>query len=237
MNPFSLMTIGLLLGMEHALDADHVVAVSTIVSESRSLRRSLVIGVVWGIGHTATLLLVGLVVLLFGIAVPPWAALSAEFLVGLILILLGIQILWKYKKKRIHAHVHRHSDELHIHFHAHEATDAHTHDEPDAHAHEHQGPHVRKPLFVGMVHGLAGSAALLVLVLSTIRSPLTGVLYILTFGLGSIVGMLTVSALIGLPFLLTRGRFERLHGGARVLAGLLSIGIGCSTMLQILSLW
>ncbi len=214
MNPFSLMTIGLLLGMEHALDADHVVAVSTIVSESRSLRRSLVIGVVWGIGHTATLLLV-----------------------GLILILLGIQILWKYKKKRIHAHVHRHSDELHIHFHAHEATETHTHDEPDAHAHEHQGPHVRKPLFVGMVHGLAGSAALLVLVLSTIRSPLTGVLYILTFGLGSIVGMLTVSALIGLPFLLTRGRFERLHGGARVLAGLLSIGIGCSTMLQILSLW
>jgi len=229
MNPFPLMTVGLLLGMEHALDADHVVAVSTIVSETRSLVRSLIIGIVWGIGHTATLLVVGLVVLFFGVAVPPWVTLSAEFLVALILILLGVQILWKYKKKRIHAHYHRHSDETHIHFHAHEATEAHTH--------EHQGSHVRKPLLVGMVHGLAGSAALLVLVLSTIRSPLTGILYILTFGLGSIVGMLTVSALIGLPFLLTLGRFERLHGGARVLAGLLSIGIGCSTMLQILSVW
>ncbi len=229
MNPFPLMTVGLLLGMEHALDADHVVAVSTIVSETRSLIQSLIIGIVWGIGHTATLLVVGLVVLLFGVAVPPWVALSAEVLVGLILILLGVQILWKYKRKRIHAHYHRHSDETHIHFHAHEATEAHTH--------EHQAPHVRKPLLVGMVHGLAGSVALLVLVLSTIRSPLMGVLYILTFGLGSIVGMLTVSALVGLPFLLTLGRFERLHRGARVLAGLLSIGIGCSTALQILSLW
>lgn len=229
MNPFPLMTVGLLLGMEHALDADHVVAVSTIVSETRSLIRSLIIGIVWGIGHTATLLVVGLVVLQFGVAVPPWVALSAEFLVGLILILLGVQMLWKYKRKRIHAHYHRHSDETHIHFHTHEATEAHTH--------EHQEPHVRKPLLVGMVHGLAGSVALLVLVLSTIRSPLMGVLYILTFGLGSIVGMLTVSTLIGLPFLLTLGRFERLHSGARVLAGLLSIGIGCSTMLQILSLW
>ncbi len=229
MNTLPLMTFGLLLGMEHALDADHVVAVSTIVSESRSLLRSLLIGVVWGIGHTLTLLVVGLVVLLFGIALPPWVASSAEFLVGLILILLGMQILWRYNAKRIHAHYHDHGDGMHIHFHAHEATDAHTH--------EHQGPHVRKPLLVGMVHGFAGSAALLVLVLSTIRSPLTGVFYILTFGLGSIVGMLTVSALIGLPFLFTLGRFQRLHGGARVLAGLLSIGIGFSTMLQILPLW
>lgn len=229
MNPFPLMTVGLLLGMEHALDADHVVAVSTIVSESRNLLRSLVIGIVWGIGHTATLLLVGLVVLFLGIAVPPWVALSAEFLVGLILILLGMQILWRYKTKRIHVHYHDHGDGMHIHFHAHDATDAHTHG--------HQEPHIRKPLLVGMVHGFAGSAALLVLVLSTIQSPLTGVLYILTFGLGSIVGMLAVSALIGLPFLFTVGRFQRLHGGARVLAGLLSIGIGCSTMLQTLPLW
>jgi sulfite exporter TauE/SafE len=229
MNPFPLLTVGLLLGMEHALDADHVVAVSTIVSESRSLLRSLLVGVVWGIGHTVTLLLVGLVVLFLGIAVPSWVALSAEFLVGLILILLGVQILWRYNTKRVHAHYHDHGDGMHIHFHAHEAT--------DAHSHRHEGPRVRKPLLVGMVHGFAGSAALLVLVLSTIQSPLTGVLYILIFGLGSIVGMLAVSALIGLPFLFTLGRFQRLHGGARVLAGLLSIGIGFSTMLQILPLW
>lgn len=229
MNFLSLMTLGLLLGMEHALDADHVVAISTIVSESRSLFRSLLIGVLWGIGHTATLLVVGLLVLYLRIPVPFWVAFSAELVVGLILILLGLQILWKHNKRRIHAHSHRHGDALHIHFHAHETTAAHTH--------EHGGPHGRKSLLVGAVHGLAGSAALMLLVLSTIRSPLIGGFYILMFGLGSILGMLAVSALIGLPFLLTLGRFQRLHAGARVLAGVLSIAVGFSISLKTYWLW
>ncbi|MFQ5656231.1 MAG: sulfite exporter TauE/SafE family protein [Candidatus Methylomirabilales bacterium] len=225
----ALMAVGLLLGMGHALDADHVVAVSTIVSESRSLLRSLLIGVVWGIGHTATLLVVGLFVLFFGITPPPWVAISAEFLVGLILIILGVQILWRYSKKRIYAHYHDHGDGIHIHFHTHEVTQGHTH--------EHHGPHTRKPLFVGAVHGLAGSAAVMLLVLSTIQSPLLGALCILTFGLGSILGMLVVSALIGFPFLLTAGRFQRLHAGARVVAGLVSIAVGCSISVESFRLW
>lgn len=223
------VAFGLFLGMEHALDADHVVAVSTIVSESRSVPRSLLIGMVWGIGHAAALLLVGLLVLFFGIALPPWVAFSAEFLVGFVLILLGAQILWKYQKKRVHAHFHRHGDETHIHFHAHEATEAHTH--------EHRGAHMRKPLFVGAAHGLAGSAAVMLLVLSTIRSPLVGVLYILAFGLGSILGMVTVSALIGLPFLFTLGRFQHLHRAARLIAGLCSIILGCWISAETFWLW
>lgn len=224
-----MMGLGLLLGMEHALDADHVVAISTIVSKSRSLLRSLFIGILWGIGHTATLLVVGLLVLYLRIPVPQWVAFSAEMGVGLILVLLGLQILWKHNKRRIHAHFHRHSDTVHIHFHAHGTTEAHTH--------EHEGPHGRTPLLVGAVHGLAGSAALMLLVLSTIRSPLIGGFYILMFGLGSILGMLAVSALIGLPFLLTLGRFQRLHAGARVLAGVLSIAVGSSISLKTLWLW
>lgn len=224
MSLYTLMAFGLLLGMEHAMDADHVVAVSTIVSESRTLLRSLVVGIVWGIGHTAALLLVGLFILCFQVTVPPSFALSAELMAGLILISLGIQILWKYKKKQIHAHLHRHGTGMHIHFHAHEMTEDHTH--------EHEGPHVRKPLLVGAVHGLAGSAAVMLLVLSTVRSPLIGVLYILIFGLGSILGMLTVSALVGLPFLLTAGRAQRLHGGAKILAGLFSIALGCFVSLK-----
>jgi len=225
----ALMVFGLLLGMGHALDADHVVAVSTIVSESRSLLRSLLIGVVWGIGHTATLLIVGLFALFFGLNPPPWVAISAEFLVGLILIILGIQILWRYNKKRTHAHYHDHGDGIHIHFHAHEVTEGHTH--------EHHGPHTRKPLFVGVVHGLAGSGAVMLLVLGTIQDPLAGALYIITFGLGSILGMLAVSALIGLPFLLTAGRFQGLHAGARVVAGLVSIAVGCSISLEPILPW
>ncbi len=223
------MAFGLFLGMEHALDADHVVAVSAIVSESRSLFRSLLIGIVWGIGHTATLLVVGLFLLFFGITPPPWVAFSAEFLVGIILILLGVQILWKYNRKRTHAHFHRHGDEVHIHFHSHEVTDAHTH--------EHHGPRMRKPLFVGLAHGVAGSAALMLVVLSKIQSPFVGVFYILAFGLGSILGMLVISVFIGLPFLLTVGRFQRFHAGARLAAGFLSIVLGCSISLETLWLW
>lgn len=226
MDPLTLMAFGVFLGMEHAMDADHVVAVSTIVSESRNLLRSLLVGIFWGIGHTATLLVVGLIVLFFGITPPPWLAVSAEFLVGIILIILGVQILWKYSKRRIHAHLHRHGDEMHIHFHAHEAT--------QAHAHEHHKPSVRRPLVVGLAHGLAGSAALMLLVLGTIQSRLIGALYIVSFGLGSILGMLTVSALIGLPFLFTMGRFQQLHAGARVLAGLVSIAVGCSISLELI---
>lgn len=225
----TLMVFGLFFGIEHAMDADHVVAVSTIVSESRSLPRSLLIGVLWGIGHTATLLVVGLIILFFRITPPPWLAVSAELLVGVILIILGIQILWKHGKRRIHAHLHRHGDEMHIHFHAHGATQAHTH--------EHHKPSVRRPLLVGLAHGLAGSAALMLLVLGTIQSRLIGALYIVSFGLGSIMGMLAVSALIGLPFLFTMGRFQGLHTGARALAGLASIAVGCSISLKLIWPW
>ncbi|MFQ5803478.1 MAG: sulfite exporter TauE/SafE family protein [Candidatus Methylomirabilales bacterium] len=223
------MAFGLSLGMEHALDADHVVAISTIVSESRSLFRSLLIGIVWGIGHTATLLVVGLFLLFFRITPPPWVAFSAEFLVGIVLILLGVQILWKYNKKRTHVHFHHHGDEMHIHFHSHEAT--------DAHAHEHHEPHMRKPLFVGLAHGVAGSGALMLVVLSKIQSALMGAFYILAFGLGSILGMLAISVFIGLPFLLTVGRFQRFHAGARLVAGLLSIVLGFSISFETLWLW
>lgn len=223
------VVFGLFLGMEHALDADHVVAVSAIVSESRSVPRSLLIGLVWGIGHTAALLLVGLFILFFGITVPPWVALSAEFLVGLVLILLGAQILWKYKKRRVHAHFHQHGDETHIHFHAHETT--------ETHIHEHHGAHMRKPLLVGAAHGLAGSAAVMLLVLGSIRSPLAGALYVFAFSLGSILGMGATSALIGLPFLLTRGRFQRFHRTARLVAGLCSIILGCWISVGTFRLW
>ncbi len=216
---------GFLLGMEHALDADHVVAVSTMVSHSRSFWRSSLIGIVWGIGHTLTLLMVGLIVLLFKVNIPEGWALSMEFLVGVVLVALGVQILWQYQRKRVHAHVHSHGGELHVHFHSHAIGEGHDHD--------HHPSHLRKPLLVGMIHGLAGSAALMLLVLTTVRSASEGLLFILIFGVGSTCGMLLMSTLVALPFTLTAVRFQRINEAVRIVAGVVSISLGGSIVIEI----
>jgi ABC-type nickel/cobalt efflux system permease component RcnA len=216
---------GFILGMEHALDADHVVAVSTIVSHSRSLWRSSLIGIVWGVGHTLTLLMVGLIVLLFKVNIPESWALSMEFLVGVVLVALGGQILWHYRRKKVHAHVHSHDGEVHVHFHSHALGQGHDH--------EHSPSRLRKPLLVGMIHGLAGSAALMLLVLTTVRSTPQGLLFLFIFGVGSICGMLLMSTLVALPFALTAARFQGINEAVRIVAGVVSIVLGSSIMIEI----
>lgn len=216
---------GFVLGIEHALDADHVMAVSTIVSHSRSLWRSSLIGIFWGIGHTLTLVIVGFIVLLFKVKIPERWALSMEFLVGMVLIVLGGQILWQYRRKRVHTHVHSHDGEVHVHFHSHALGEDHDHDHPSS--------HLRKPLLIGMIHGLAGSGALMLLVLTTVRSASQGLLFILLFGGGSICGMLLMSTLVALPFTLTAARFQRINEVVRIAAGVVSIVLGSSIMVEI----
>lgn len=212
--------LGFLLGIKHALDADHLIAVSTIVSEQRSLRWASLIGVFWGLGHTMTLFAVGLLVIGLRLTIPSRVALGLEFLVALMLIALGINILWRsFQADRLHLHAHAHSPETHTHFHLHG-------EQQEVHAHPHPFQSMRKPFFVGMVHGLAGSAALMLLVLSTIPSPLAGLVYILIFGIGSVGGMLLLSSLIGLPFILTASRFTLLNGWIRLIAGLASAAFG-----------
>lgn len=204
--------LGITLGLVHALDADHVVAVSTIVSENRGLKRASVIGVFWGLGHTITLLFTGLIVLVLATSIPQTLALSFEFMVGIVLILLGLSVIRKALGRFKHVHPHSHDGKMHIHFHNHSKT--------ESHSHEH------KSLLVGMLHGLAGSATLTLLVLSSIGSILEGLAYILAFGLGSILGMLIISMLVGLPFALTSARFVRWNLRIRLMAGFLSIALG-----------
>lgn len=220
------LLLGLVLGMQHALDADHLVAVSTIVSRHRNPFRAGLVGMFWGIGHTATLLMAGLAVIIFRLTIPDRLALSMEFLVGIVLVTLGAQILWQYRVRRVHAHRHRHEEEQepHLHFHSHA-------DSPE-HGHEHLTSR-RKSLLVGMIHGMAGSAALMLIVLGTINSAWEGVAYILLFGAGSIAGMMAVSMLIGLPFALSAGRFTALNSGIRLAAGALSIALGFMVMYEI----
>lgn len=223
----ALLGLGLILGIKHALDPDHIVAVSTIVSEQKSLVRSSLVGAFWGAGHTTTLFLIGLAVILLKFTIPDRVALGMEFGVALMLILLGSNLLLQLRRgRRLHLHAHEHDGNVHLHLHLHKG-DAQDHDHP------HLLKSGLKPFLVGLVHGAAGSAGLMLLVLTTIPSPLAGVLYILIFGLGSMVGMLVVSSAISLPFLITARRFAEFEAKVRGLAGAVSIAFGLFLAWQI----
>ena len=218
---FSILGLGFILGLKHALDADHLVAVSTIVSERKGFWSSSIVGALWGLGHTASLLIVGLVVIAFHFQIPDKIAMGMEFCVALMLVILGANVLWKVKKgATFHLHTHEHHHHLHIHPHLHEPVQSHT---PLSH---HQPSKVgKKPFFIGMVHGMAGSAALMLVVLATISSRVLALVYIGIFGFGSVGGMFLMSALIGLPFSIT-SKHEKLNRIIRTSAGVISLCFG-----------
>ncbi len=224
MNP-GLLLLGFLLGMRHALESDHLAAVASLATRSRSLGETIRQGAVWGLGHTLTLFLFGAVVLVTDRLVPEQLARGLEFAVGLMLLALGLDVLRRLRRERLHIHPHRHADgTLHLHLHAREAS--HRHD------HAHPGFPLRA-LVVGMMHGMAGSAALILLTLKTVQSPLTGLLYIALFGLGSMAGMAAVSTVIAIPLRLSSQRMQRLHQGLTALVGVVTLGIGGHLVWQI----
>jgi sulfite exporter TauE/SafE len=224
----SLLGLGFVLGLKHALDADHLAAVSTIATEKRNLLSSSLTGVWWGLGHTISLLIAGVLVMLLHVQIGPRAEKSLEFFVGLMLIVLGVNALRKLVRGgKVHTHAHEHGGHWHVHPHIH---DKKKHDVP----HTHHGLRVgARPLLIGMVHGMAGSAALTLLVLATISSTLVGFLYILIFGVGSIGGMAIMSVLFALPSKLSAQRFSTLNLLFRGVAGLASLGLGAFTVYQI----
>ncbi|MEP7213905.1 MAG: urease accessory protein [Acidobacteriota bacterium] len=214
---FSVLVFGFLLGLRHATEADHLAAVSTIVSERKNLFASSIVGGLWGLGHTISLFLVALVVIFMKLKISPELETKLEAIVGGMLILLGLNVLRKLlQSKKIHVHEHDHGVRPHVHL--------HVHGEEKAEA-PHHGFSPRS-VIVGMVHGLAGSGALMFIILPLIPSPLIAMLYVLIFGIGSIGGMMAMSFLIGLPFHFTANRFEILNKGIRLLAGVFSLGLG-----------
>ncbi len=223
---FALLGLGLVFGLKHAIEADHVVAVSTIVSEHRSVYRSALVGGLWGVGHTVSLVLVGVVVLGFRIAIPANVAKWLEFGVALMIITLGALAVMRVLRQRadVHLHEHSHDGQSHVHIHFHENQTQHQAISP---SHSHVISQIGfKPLLVGAFHGLAGSAALTLLVLTQIQSVWLGLLYLGVFGLGSTLGMLLMSGLIGLPFALSQRRVSNLNYGLQTIAGTLSIAFG-----------
>jgi len=224
----ALLGLGLVFGLKHATEVDHVVAVSTIVSEQRSVWRSALVGGLWGAGHTASLIIVGILVLVFRIAIPLPVARWLEFGVALMIIGLGVLAIMRVLRKRADVHLHRHSHDgqSHVHIHFHERGTEHAAvPAPTAHSHAISGIGV-KPILVGAMHGLAGSAALTLLVLTQIRSVWVGLIYLGVFGIGSTSGMLLMSGLIGLPFAFSGRRLTRLSYGLQTTAGSLSIVFG-----------
>ena len=225
LSTLTLLGLGLLFGLKHATEVDHVVAVSTIASQQRNVLRSALVGALWGAGHTASLLIVGVVVLSLRIAIPESVSNWLEFGVALMIIGLGTAALWRALRKRpdIHVHEHSHDGMSHVHIHFHESETRHKAERNHSHAVSVVGV---KPVLIGMMHGLAGSGALTLLVLTQIGSAWVGFLYLAIFGLGSIVGMLLMSGLIGLPFALTSRSVSRLHYRMQMAAAVVSIAFG-----------
>jgi High-affinity nickel-transport protein len=255
--PFGLILLGLTLGMRHATDPDHVIAVTAILTRERRFFSAARVGLVWGLGHSATVLAVGMAIVFFKLKVPARLGLSLEFMVAIVLILLGLRAAKETltliaKKLRaafsaepmlvVHSHPHTHQQRgrthTHRHLHAHSSLDdgdstAHEHLMPPALAETISGRSVTKSFMVGLVHGLAGSAAIALLVTAAIPSPLWAMLYMVVFCCGVILGMLLITAAVGAPFVLAAQHLAGVHRRLSMAAGWLSFGFGVFLAYQI----
>ncbi|HEY4646672.1 MAG TPA: hypothetical protein VIH25_10370 [Steroidobacteraceae bacterium] len=224
MNEFGVLMLGFVLGIKHATEADHLAAVATLATRQHSFAQSMKLGAAWGIGHSVTLLLFGGIVLALGTSISPLVALALELAVGGMLIGLGANVLYRLVQQRIHVHVHTHGLGLrHVHAHSHTAGGVHG---DAAHEHAHAGGLPMRALAVGMTHGMAGTAALVVLSLGAVQSWPAGLAFIALFGTGSIIGMALLSVAIAIPLRLTAPRFGRLYKGLTALIGGLSCALG-----------
>jgi high-affinity nickel permease len=244
---FSIIVLGFLLGMRHATDPDHIIAVTTIVSHQRSIKHAAVIGVLWGLGHTITIFVIGSAIILFGLVIPPKVGLAMDFSVGLMLILLGIMNLsgiMRWVSVTLHLHTgqdlspHGNGHSVHSHARGH-CLEKHSHTEDATQVgwmdriFGRLGMYqIVRPLAVGIIHGLAGSAAVALLVLTTIRVPSLAAAYLLVFGIGTIAGMMLITAAIAAPFRFSDGRFSRLNDGLGLLSGLVSLAFGIFIVYQ-----
>jgi high-affinity nickel-transport protein len=253
--PFGLILLGLTLGMRHATDPDHVIAVTAILTRERRFFGAIRIGLVWGLGHSATVLAVGMTIIFFKLKVPARLGLTLEFMVAIVLILLGLsaakETLALIANKLclasqpeamlvVHSHPHTHErrGRSHSHLHAHSALD-----DEDFATHDHlmsaklaetiSGRSLTKSFTVGLVHGLAGSAAIALLVTAAIPSPWWATLYVTIFCGGVMIGMMLITTAVGAPFVLAAQRLAGLHRRLSLAAGCLSFGFGLFLAYQI----
>jgi ABC-type nickel/cobalt efflux system permease component RcnA len=221
--------LGFMLGMQHALEADHIAAVSSIAARRSHVGDIVKHGLTWGLGHTITLFLFAGVALMLGRAIPEHIERPLETAVGIMLVGLGAHVLWRLWRDQVHFHQHTHSDGTrHIHVHSH-AGEAVSHEN---NPHEHGHGFRWRSLLVGLMHGMAGSAALLVLTVSQARNPVQGLLYVLLFGFGSMIGMGVLSAVIAVPIAASAKFLTWANRGLQMAVGIVTIAIGLNTLVE-----
>ncbi|MGA8492927.1 MAG: high-affinity nickel-transport family protein [Terriglobales bacterium] len=248
----SIIAVGFFLGMRHATDPDHVIAVTTIVSHQRNLLKAAMTGIFWGIGHTLTIFAVGTLIILFDVVIPTRIGLSMELSVGLMLIVLGVMNIASFLRSTrsisdsyqentdlIHQHPHSHGDYVHSHLHGHSS---------ETHVHSHEQTPLTwldrlfgriglyqqlRPLVVGIVHGLAGSAAVALLILTTIRNPHWAIAYLLVFGAGTVGGMMLITLSIASAFNFFGKKHEKFSQRLGLASGLVSLAFGVVLAYQI----
>ncbi len=221
----TLLSLGFLIGMRHAIESDHLAAVASLATRDQTIRDTIRQGVIWGTGHTLTLFLFGSLVLLMDAVIPQTLAAALEFMVGLMLLALGIDVLRRLLRGRVHFHRHHHADgTLHFHAHSHSGECGH----PAVHVHGHRKTLTfpLRALLVGMMHGMAGSAALILLTVQAVQTPLTGIAYIALFGIGSIAGMAMLSIIIAVPLRYSATSLTWMHNGLRAAIGIITVVIG-----------
>ncbi len=228
----SLLILGFLIGMRHAMDADHLAAVAAISTQQNSIHSTIKHGLVWGLGHTTTLFLFGSMVIWMDTVIPEQLANYLEIAVGFMLIALGLDVLRRVIRDRVHFHQHQHNKpDAHFHAHSHNGESNH---QQSTHQHSHNQKFPFRTLFIGFMHGMAGSAALILITMETIDSLWAGMLYMLLFGFGSMLGMAIISAIIAIPLRASANGLTWMHNGLQTGIGLLTLGLGVTVIAQLL---
>lgn len=231
----TLFSLSFVLGMRHALEADHAAAVASLALRNHSMSQTLKQGLAWGMGHTMTLLVFSSVVLLLGIVIPARFAQGLEFGVGLMLVGLGLDVMRRLRQEQMHVHLHQHPDQPpHVHVHSHKG-EARLPSPPHAHSHPHGFPF--RALLVGLMHGMAGSAALILLTLNATISPGQAIGYILVFGLGSMLGMGVLSVGMAIPLWYSAHSLTRIHRGLQTCVGIGTTFLGLAVIYQNTGWW
>ncbi len=254
MDALLVVALGFFLGMRHATDADHVIAVTTIVTRHKDLATAALTGLLWGVGHSMTVTAVGTAIIMFNMTIPYRVSVGMELSVGAMLVVLGLinmaafltfrPSIWRRlmgTSQHVHSHAHSHGDYVHTHPHGH-APDVHPHPSdrtPVASLDRRFGRWrlygYARPVVIGVVHGLAGSAAVALLVVAAVREPTWAVAYLLVFGLGTIAGMMIVTLSIASAVRLAGGRSETMSRRFGLAAGLASIVFGITFAYQLWS--
>ncbi len=224
---FGILGLGFLLGMQHALEADHIAAVSSITARRTDVGDIIRHGLTWGLGHTLTLFAFAGAAILLGQAIPQTLAQPLETAVGVMLVGLGAHVLWRLWHDRVHFHAHRHGDgSVHLHAHSHAGEILPHGRDPHVHSHGFRW----RTLLVGLMHGMAGSAALLVLAVSQATSAAAGLSYVSLFGIGSMIGMGALSAVIAVPLAVSARWLTSANRWLQGAVGIVTISIGVTTI-------